>query len=91
MPYIYTTVDVDVDIGIDEFLESCNEREIKELIKALVEDGHLKPSVSTYQDTSKMTANEIEFHDKMDVLATKYYSMSNEDTEILGKLYEKYC
>lgn len=39
MPYF----DIDsIDIEPDEFVSSCNSREIKELIDALVEDGHIQ-------------------------------------------------
>ena len=34
-------VDVDLDIDIDDFLSECSSREIKELINAWIEDGHL--------------------------------------------------
>ena len=35
MATIYTNVDVDVDIEIDEFVDSCSERDIKNLIRYL--------------------------------------------------------
>lgn len=38
MPTFYAE---DIDIDPDEFVSSCNSREIKELIDALVEDGHI--------------------------------------------------
>jgi hypothetical protein len=90
MPTIYANVDVDVDVEIDEFVDSCSERNIKSLIRYLVDSGHLKPSMSTYIDSSKMTTNEIDFYNKMDVLATKYYQMSVEETEMIENLYNKY-
>ena len=42
MPYITAyNVDVDLDIDVDDFLSECSSKEIKELINALIEDGHL--------------------------------------------------
>jgi hypothetical protein len=35
-------VDVDLDIDVDDFLSECSKREIKEIIDALIEDGHLE-------------------------------------------------
>ena len=35
MASIYTTVDIDVDIEIDEFVDSCSERDMKNLVKYL--------------------------------------------------------
>ena len=88
MVTIYTTVDVDVDIEIDEFVDSCSERELKMLVRYLQEVGYLDKS--NIRDESKMTSNEIEFRDKMSLLSDKFYQMTIEDAEILEKLYEKY-
>ena len=88
MATIYTTVDVDVDIEIDEFVDSCSERELKMLVRHLQEVDYLDKS--NIRDESKMTSNEIEFRDKMSLLSDKFYQMTIEDAEILEKLYEKY-
>jgi len=88
MASIYTTVDVDVDIEIDEFVDSCSERELQMLVRYLQEVGYLDKS--NIRDESKMTSNEIEFRDKMSLLSDKFYQMTIEDVEILEKLYEKY-
>ena len=88
MATIYTTVDVDVDIEIDEFVDSCSERELQMLVRYLQEVGYLDKS--NIRDESKMTSNEIQFRDKMSLLSDKFYQMTIEDAEILEKLYEKY-
>lgn len=81
-----------VDIDIDEFLWSCSKYDIKELIKALVEDGHLPENVSTNNEekNSKKTSNEIDFEDKLDQLKGKYFSISQEDEETLSSIFKKY-
>jgi hypothetical protein len=58
------------------------------LINYLGEVGHL--SRHKVKDDTKMTANEIEFSDKMLLLSDKYYQMTNEETEFLENLYNKY-
>ena len=88
MATIYTNVDVDVDIEIDEFVDSCSEREMKSLIGYLSNQGHL--GKFNMKDESKMTANEIEFSDKMSLLSDKYYQMSVEEIETIENLYNKY-
>ena len=88
MATIYTTVDVDVDIEIDEFVDSCSERELKMLVRYLQKEGYLNKS--NIRDESKMTLSEIEFCDKMSLLSDKFYQMTIEDSEIIEKLYEKY-
>lgn len=83
-------VDVDVDIDIDEFVSECSSREIKELINALIEDGHLAkhPLLPGYDD--KLSKMEEEFMGKLHTLSSKYYLMSEEELEIINNLYNKY-
>lgn len=83
-------VDVDVDITVDEFVSECSSREIKELITALVEDGHLKPSAAKGGVPTNLTAKQLEFVEMLDVLFENYYSMSNEECELIEQLYRKY-
>ena len=83
-------VDVDVDIDIDEFVSECSKREIKELINALIEDGHLSkhPLIPGYDyKLSKMVE---EFMGKLHTLSSKYYSMTEDELEIINDLYNKY-
>lgn len=88
MATIYTTVDVDVDIEIDEFVDSCNERDMKNLIRYLQEEGYL--GKFNIKDETKMTANEIEFREKMLLLSDKFYQMTLDDAEFIENLYNKY-
>jgi len=88
MATIYTTVDVDVDIEIDEFVDSCSERDLQMLIRYLQEEGYLDKS--NIRDESKMTSNEIEFRDKMSLLSDKFYQMTIEEAELIENLYNKY-
>ena len=88
MATIYTTVDVDVDIEIDEFVDSCSERDLQMLIRYLQEAGYLDKS--NIRDESKMTSNEIEFRDKMSLLSDKFYQMTIEEAELIENLYNKY-
>ena len=88
MATIYTNVDVDVEIEIDEFVDSCSPRDIKSLINYLQSEGHL--GQFNIRDESKMTSNETEFRDKMSSLSDKYYQMSVEEIELIENLYNKY-
>ena len=88
MATIYTNVDVDVDIEIDEFVDSCSEKDLQMLIRYLQEAGYLDKS--NIRDESKMTSNEIEFRDKMSLLSDKFYQMTIEEAELIENLYNKY-
>jgi len=82
-------VDVDIDITIDEFLSECSSREIKELIDSLIKDGHL--SGHSLSNSGVLSLNESDFTKKTVDLASKYYSMSNEDIKIIEDIHRKYC
>ncbi len=83
-------VDVDLDIDVDDFLSECSNREIKEIINALIEDGHLAkhPLLPGYDD--KVGKMEEEFVGKLYTISSKYYSMTEEELEMIDKLYNKY-
>lgn len=83
------SVDVDIDVTVDDFLSECDSSDIKELIKALKEDGHLDADALVESGTASLL--EGEFITKMSNLSSKYYSMSNEDIEKINELHKKYC
>lgn len=84
MPYI--TTESEIDLSVDEFLSECSSREIKELIEALIEDGH----IPKLQEELNKTFNHKLFSEKMDQLTERYLNLENEDLEILEKLFKKY-
>ena len=84
-----------VDIDVDDFLYSCSSYEIKELIKALVEDDHLpkdilKDNKEVKMEYTKRGRLEIDFSEKVDKLKSKYYSLTQEEEEFFNKLFGKY-
>lgn len=83
-------VDVDLDIDVDDFLSECSKREIKELINALIEDGHLAKHPLLPGHEEKWSKMEEEFVDKLRTISSKYYQMSDEELDMIDKLYNKY-
>ena len=88
MATVYTSVDIDVDIEIDEFVDSCSNRDMQMLIRYLQESGHL--SNLNVKDESKMTADEIEYCKMLSTLMDKYIQISVEDLQTIENLYKKY-
>jgi hypothetical protein len=86
MPTFYTE---DLDIDVDEFISSCTGYEIDQLIKALIEDGHIKPNAINNED--KLGFTESEFFRKLDKLKGVYYNIDSEDLEFIDKMLKKYC
>lgn len=88
MASIYTTVDIDVDIEIDEFVDSCSSRDIENLLKYLSNQGYL--SKFGVPDETKMTSQEEKFVEKLTSLSQKYHQMSVDDIDTLENLFNKY-
>lgn len=89
MPYI------DIDIEIYEFVRSCSQREIKELIEELIENEHLPKDVinqkgDVKKEMHRKTGSEMEFENKLDKLKEKYFSISQEDDVTLQSIIKKY-
>ena len=89
MPYFST--DTELDISIDDFLYECDSQDIKDLINALIEEGHLTPKQVFNHKASGVTLLEQDHISMCDTLSNKFYQMDNEDIQILETLYKKYC
>lgn len=82
------SVDVDVDIDIEEYVDACSEKEIKDLIKYLIDQEHLtNTSIVT---PTKLTYQEEQFYKMLNKLALSYLSISPEDLDVLAKITSKY-
>ena len=79
--------DANVDIDVDDFISNCSEREIKELITTLKDNGHLS---NDFLINEKMSFLEESFVKKMSELSSQYTRISLEDEEVLEKLFKKY-
>jgi hypothetical protein len=89
MPYI------DLDIEVYEFVRACSKRDIKELIKELVEEGHLPKDLyyengEVKKELSRKTASEIDFEEKLDKLKLKYFSLGRDEEESLEKIFKRH-
>jgi hypothetical protein len=84
-----------VDIDIDDFLWNCSKYDIKELINALVDGGHLPKEVVNLKGEVKEEVTfkgrgESEFSEKLDKLKEKYYSLNQEEEKFFDGLFLKY-
>lgn len=83
MAYIYTEVEVDIDV--DDFLDSCSRREKEQIIKKLKE-GDL------WEDTESenLSLMEMEWSETLTKLANARLRLTNEEEEIIKKIANKY-
>jgi hypothetical protein len=84
-------INVEVEVDVDDFISSCDRRDIKYLIESLIEEGHLDESV-IYKNKSKYppTPGEELHRDNCTKIYNNYYQMSNEDVDLIESIAKKY-
>jgi len=84
----------DIEIQPYEYVNACGQGDIKELIEELVGGGYLPSSVLKLNKKGKVDDGlgrlQSEFADKLQKLTNVYYSISNEDEEVLKIIINKY-
>lgn len=84
MPYFETELDIDVD----EFISSCSKSEIKELIEALQEDGHIgKDSVIQEENMNLLDEEWLKVTNKLNTLRLR---LSPEEEELIKDIVNRY-
>ena len=87
MAYITQSIDVDIDIEVDEFVSACNSREIKKLINYLQEQGHLDGEMLT----NNMSIADKEWSEVISKIGGRArLRLTNEEEEIIRKIANKY-
>ncbi len=83
----------DIDIDPSEFVGACNSREIKELIDALVEDGHIQPSQLENRINNgvrRPNFNDEKFWSSLEHLAKCRDLLSIEEENFINNLADKF-
>ena len=83
MAYIFTEVEVDIDV--DDFLESCSRREKEDLVKRLKE-------LNLWEETASenLSIMDLEWTETLTKLANARLRLTNEEEEIIKKIANKY-
>ena len=77
MPYFETNPD-EIEVDVDDFLSACSNSEIKELVQALKDDGHLDEG----EDNN-------DFDIALRKLAGNSWRLTKEDEETILKIASK--
>jgi hypothetical protein len=77
MPYFETNPD-EIEVDVDDFLSACSSSEIKELVQALKDDGHL--------DEGEL---DNDFDIALRKLAGNSWRLTKEDEETILKIANK--
>jgi hypothetical protein len=84
MPTFYSE---EIDIEPDDFLNACNSYEIKELIKALIEDGHINDPYVKRKDN--VSINEESFNECLDKIANNYLQLTHEEEQLIRDIAQR--
>jgi hypothetical protein len=84
MPTFYSE---EIDIEPDDFLNACNSREIEELIKALIEDGHINDPYVKRKDN--VSINEESFNECLDKIANNYLQLTHEEEQLIRDIAQR--
>lgn len=89
----YVEVETEIDVSVNDFLSSCSKRELKELVDALLEDGHLLIKMDgtlNYAHNDNMSLIEQEWYQMCDELKSIKLMMTNKDEEQIKSIVNKY-
>lgn len=77
---------IDINIDVNDFLNQCSKREIEQIVLSLRKDNIIQEEIIE----EKRGIWEIEFSNKLNLLKDKYFSIANEDLEVLNLIFKKY-
>ena len=78
----------DIDIDVDEFISSCDDGDIKEMIDILSDLGYLHDVRRVDDNVGYM---EKVFQDNLDKLKDVFYRMGEDEIGLIDALVKKYC
>ena len=81
---------ISIDVDLDDVYDNMCSRDRERMVDWLKDDWHI-PDLECYYIPPSTSLLESQFHDKLIGLSSKFYSMSNEEIEIIENLYKKYC
>ena len=91
MPNILVPVDteIDVDVEVNDFLDTCGSSDIEQIIEYLIEEGHInKFAVNDYNINQSVT--EIEFEDALKKLQGNWNRLSSDDEQTIVKIANQF-
>jgi hypothetical protein len=79
----------DVDVDVDDFMYQCNNREIKEVIEYLIEEGHIEPQQVVGSNTS-LSLLEYEFNEMLQKIQENRLRLTPEEDVLLKKIADRF-
>ena len=90
MPTFYQDVEAEVDIDVEEFVDSCSVREIQELVRYLVEEGSLPKTLTTYTQTQNLSVNEVLWYESIEKIRSNRLTLTDEEIDIIENIAKRF-
>ena len=88
MPYVDIS-HTEVEVEVDEFLESCNKSDIEKIIEYLVEEGHISEfAIANF--TRQQSVTEVEFEESLKKLQGNWNRLSSSDEQAILKIANQF-
>ena len=78
----------EIEIGPDEFVSDCSSSEIKELIDALIEDGHIQPHQVIIGGQDNRSYLDVEWDEICEKIRKSRLVMTQSDEDIIRQIYK---
>jgi hypothetical protein len=86
MPYFTQELDID----IDEFLDECTGREIKEVIESLEDRGHIKPNSSLFSNNDNQPNHDVsDWTNMLLKIMDNKHQLTVEEEQLITKISKK--
>ena len=90
MPTFYQDVEAEVDIDVEEFVDSCSGREIEKLIRYLVEEGSLSKTLTTYTQTQNLSLNDTLWYETIEKIRSNRLTLTDEEIDIIENIAKRF-
>jgi len=81
---------ISIDVDLDDIYREMGRYEKNRMAEWLEDDGFINKKPEGYDIPPSTSSLESQFHDMLINLSSKFYQMSNEEVEMITKLYKKY-
>jgi hypothetical protein len=78
----------EIEINPDEFLSDCSSSEIKEIIEALIEDGHIQPHQVIVDGQGTRNYLDEEWDNICEKIRKSRLVMTQSDEDIIRQIYK---
>ena len=78
------------DVETEEFIDSCSDREIQELILYLVEEGRLPKTLTGHSQSQNLSVNEVLWYETIEKIRSNRLTLTDEEIDIIENIAKRF-